>query len=188
MSVITSEKLLTADEFAKLPNPMDGSKQELVRGEVFTTAPPSFIHGIIQMNIGFALKAYVKQTKSGRVTVESGVITELRPDTVRGPDVTYWSFKQLPADHVPVVYANVAADLCVEVTSPGNTKQIMTRKVRGYFASGVKLVWVVDPEERTVTVYQQPGDGRVLWDDATITGGDVLPDFTCPVAEFFKLD
>ena len=32
----------------------------------------------------------------------------------------------------------------------------------------------------------KPGDGRVLWDDATITGGDVLPGFTCPVSDFFS--
>ena len=48
------------------------------------------------------------------------------------------------------------------------------------------MVWVVDPEERTVTVYRKAGDGRVLWEDATITGEDVLPGFTCPLTEFFQ--
>lgn len=62
----------------------------------------------------------------------------------------------------------------------------MTHKIREYFDSGVRLVWVVHPEERTVTVYTKPGDGTVLWEDATLTGGDVLPGFSCPVAEFFQ--
>jgi Uma2 family endonuclease len=179
-------KLLTAEEFAHLPDPPDGSKQELVRGEIVTMPPPGFLHGIVQSNVAFVIKGYVKQAKLGRVTVESGVITERGPDSVRGPDVSFWSYERLPKDHVPVVYANEPADLVVEVLSPGNTQQRMTLKVREYLDSGVRLVWVVHPEERTVTVYTKPGDGTVLWEDATLIGGDVLPGFTCLVAEFFQ--
>jgi Uma2 family endonuclease len=135
-------RLLTADEFARLPNPVDGSKQELVRGEVITMPPPGFAHGTVQVNVAFALKVYLHTTRLGRVTVESGVITERGPDTVRGPDVAFWSYERVPADHVPVVYANEPADLVAEVVSPGNTPERMTR--------------------------------------------DVLPGFSCQVAEFFQ--
>jgi Uma2 family endonuclease len=182
----TTKKLLTIEEFARRPEPIDGSKEELVRGEVVTMPPPGFLHGIVQLNVATLLKTFAKASKLGRVTVESGVITEEGPGSVRGPDVAFWSYERLPADHVPVVYANVAADLCVEVRSPTNTPAKTTEKVREYFTSGVRLVWVVDPEERVVTVYHGPGDGRVLWEDATLTGGDVLPGFSCPVAEFFS--
>ncbi len=182
----TTKKLLTADEFARLPKPEDGSKEELVRGEVVTVPPPGFLHGIVQLNVATLLKLFAREKKLGRVTVESGTITETGPDSVRGPDIAFWSFERLPADHMPVVYANVAADLVVEVKSPSNTPAKTTKKIREYFTSGVRVVWVVDPEERTVTVYRGPGDGRVLWEDATITGDDVLPGFTCPVADFFS--
>jgi hypothetical protein len=47
------------------------------------------------------------------------------------------------------------------------------------------MVWILDPEDRTVTVYTQAGNGIVLWDDAVLSGGDVLPGFTCPVASVF---
>ncbi|HEY1187483.1 MAG TPA: Uma2 family endonuclease [Gemmata sp.] len=186
MSATATKKLLTAEEFAKLPDPIDGSKQELVRGEVVTVPPPSFLHGVVQLNVALLLKTFAKQNGLGRVAVESGVITDTGPDTVRGPDVAFWSFERMPADQVPVVYANVAPDLCVELRSPGNTPARMTKKVGEYFSCGARAVWVVDPDERTVTVYTKPGDGRVLWDNATIAGEDVLPGFTCPVAEFFQ--
>jgi Uma2 family endonuclease len=179
-------KLLTAEEFARLPNPIDGSKQELVRGEVETMPPPGFLHGKVQNNVSFAITAHARKTKSGQVTVESGVITDTGPDTVRGPDVAYWSYERLPADDVPVVYANVSPDLCVEILSPSNTPARTTRKVREYFKCGARMVWLVDPEARTVTVYRKPGDGHVLWEDATITGDDVLPGFTAPLTEFFQ--
>jgi Uma2 family endonuclease len=185
MSAAT-KKLLTAEEFARLPDPIDGSKQELVRGEVVTMPPPGFLHGLVQLSIGSLLRAFARQSGLGRVTVESGQITEEGPSSVRGPDVAYWSYERLPAEHVPVAYANAAADLIAEVVSPSNTRKQLAAKVREYFASGVRMVWVVDPEERSVNVYRGPGNGTILWEDATISGEDVLPGFSCPVAEFFQ--
>jgi Uma2 family endonuclease len=178
-------RLITAEEFARMPNPPDGSKQELVRGEIVTMPPPGFRHGTTQVNAAFMLKTYAKTVRPGHVTVESGVITETGPDTVRGPDVSYWSYERMPKDDAPVVYANIAPDVVVEVRSPSNTDEKITKKVREYFAGGARLVWIADPEDRTVTVYRQPGDGRVLWDDATLTGEDVLPEFSCKVSELF---
>ena len=190
MSVITppsiAKTLLTAAEFARLPDPPDGSKQELVRGEIVTMPPPGFRHGEVQGNVYYALKTYAKQSKAGRVTVESGCLTETEPDSVRGPDVAFWSSARVPAGSNPDVYPDVAADLVVEVLSPGNTRPKMVAKVREYLTGDVRLVWVVDPEARTVTAYTKPGEGRELWADATLTADDVLPGFACPVAEFFE--
>src|SRR6478672_6836851 len=82
---------LTAAEFARLPEPADGSKQELVRGEVVTMPPPGIRHGIVQTNVACLIQPYARAHKLGRVTVESGVVTEEDPDTVRGPDVAFWA-------------------------------------------------------------------------------------------------
>jgi hypothetical protein len=48
------------------------------------------------------------------------------------------------------------------------------------------LIWIVDPEERMVQVLR--GDRTVVRLEATdeIDGGDVLPDFRCPVESFFE--
>jgi Uma2 family endonuclease len=179
-------RLLTAEEFARLPSPTDGSKQELVKGLVVTMPPPGFLHGVCQLNIAALLRQHARATQAGRVTVESGVVTESGPATVRGPDVAFWSFARLPPADVPVVYANVAPDLVVEVRSPGNTVEKLTAKVEEYFAAGCRLVWLVDPLDCTVTIYRQPGDGLVLWSNATLTGDDVLPGFSCKVSDFFE--
>lgn len=181
------KKLLTAEEFAALPEPSDGSKQELVRGEVVTVmSSPGFNHGIVQVNIATLLKVFTKQHRLGRVTTESGVRTEYDPDSVRGPDVGYWSYERVPPDQTPKPYPKVAADLCVEVRSPSNTQRKLTLKAREYLASGVRMVWIVDTEERTVTIYRQPDEGRVIAEDASISGEEVVPGFSCRVSEFFE--
>jgi Uma2 family endonuclease len=135
--------------------------------------------------VAFLLTAHVLATHYGRVTVEAGQVTERDPDTVRGPDVAFWSIERLPLDQTPEVYPDVAADLCVEILSPNTSPNEMREKVREYLHRGVRMVWVVDPEDHTVVVYRQVGEGRLLWDDATLTGEDVLPGFQCRVAEFF---
>src|SRR6185369_7700059 len=103
------QNLLTAEEFARLPSPPDGSKQELVRGVIVTMPPPGFRHGKCQAKIAVKLELYAQTVRPGQVTVKSGVITETGPETVRGPDVSYWSHERLPPAQEPVVYANVAA-------------------------------------------------------------------------------
>src|ERR1700677_3722574 len=147
MAVI-SEKLITADEFVLMPNPSDGSRQELVRGAIITMPPPGFRHGLRQMRIGAKLDHYGTTTGHGRAVVESGVVTDRGPDTVRGPDVSYWSAERLPLDLEPEGYPDTSPDLCVEVLSPGNQMAKILEKLREYFASNVRMVWVVDPEDR----------------------------------------
>jgi Uma2 family endonuclease len=181
-----AQKLITADEFFLMPDPPDGSKTELVKGVVVTMPPPGFRHCEVQTTIAFVLKSFLKSQPVGRVIVESGVRTDRDPDSVRGPDVSFWSFDRVPAGQSPVGYPDVAADLCVEVRSPSQSRRELRDKVREYLANGVRMVWVVEPDDQTVTVYRQPGEGRVLSEDATLTGEDVIPGFQCRVADFFE--
>ena len=103
------------------------------------------------------------------------------PDSVRGPDVAFWSKERLPV--VPVGYIPIAPDMLVEVLSPSNTSKQIFAKLKEYFAMGVRLVWVLAPEDRTLTIYRTPDEGRVLHETATVTGEDVLPGFTCRVSD-----
>jgi len=182
----TTIKRMTAEEFMLLPRPSDGSRQELVRGEIVEMPGPTWRHGEIAGNVYFAIKSYLRGNPIGRVVVESGAIVERDPDTVRGPDVSFMGKDRMPLDAEMACYADGGPDLCVEVLSPSNTRRQMREKIVEYFSSGSKLVWLVDPDDRSVTVYEKPDEGRMLHQGTVIDGGDVLPDFSCPVADFFK--
>jgi len=180
------EKLITAEEFARMPVPLDGSRQELVRGIVVMSPPPGFRHGARQVRVASLLDHYARTTKSGRVTVESGVVTEHDPDSVRGPDVAFWSVARIPLDREPEGYPEVVPDLCVEILSTRKALKKTIEKIAEYFASGVRMVWVIDPEDRTVTVYRSPNEGRMLHESAMLSGDEVLPGFRCKVSELFE--
>lgn len=184
MTTVETKKL-TAEEFFDLPEPKDGSKQELVRGEVITMAAPGVEHGEIQLALGSLIRVFLMSNKIGRVVTESGVVTEHNDDTVRGPDVSYYSKERLPLDKRVVKYNDQPADLCVEVKSPSNTMKQLKAKAKEYLFAGVRLVWIVEPEDRTVTVITDPLESRTLEPEATLDGGDVLPGFSCQVADLF---
>jgi Uma2 family endonuclease len=113
-------------------------------------------------------------------------VTEHGPDTVRGPGIAFWSAERIPLDVEPEGYPDIPADLCVEILSPDDVWELILEKVREYLTCGVRMVWVVDVELRTVTVYRNADEGRVLHQNATLSGDDVLPGFTIRVGELFN--
>ncbi len=81
--------------------------------------------------------------------------------------------------------ANSARILAVEVVSRSNTEAEMERKLDDYFHSGVRLVWIADPETRTVRVHTSRNQKTVLGENDTLDGGDVLPGLSISVREWF---
>lgn len=79
----------------------------------------------------------------------------------------------------------VAPDLVAEVVSPNDTAQDVQAKVVEWLAAGVRLVWVVYPDERMVTEYRSLSQVRVLTARDSLDGSDVVPGFTCPLSDLF---
>ena len=178
----TAQQLITAEEFARMPPPADGSEQELVRGVIITMPPPKGSHGVCCANVVAHLAIFVKTNQLGNVLCnDSGFITERNPDTVRGADVAFWSRASLPK--VPNEYIPIPPDLAVEVVSPDDHFTRVQRKVTHYLTHGVKLLWVLDPEDRSLTVYRPDHPLRILGEQDTVTGEEVLPGFSCRVLD-----
>ncbi len=76
-------------------------------------------------------------------------------------------------------------DLAVAITSPGGSAARFARKLELYLRHGVRRVWVIVPETRTISIFSPGHDERTLTEDEILDGGDVLPGFTVPVAEIF---
>ncbi len=182
MSAVAT-KLITAEEFGRMPEPPDGSREELVKGVIVTMPPPKGRHGFVQLTIGAMLLAFVKANRLGWVVTESGTIVERGPDTVRGPDVSFYSLAGCP--ELPDGYFATPPDLVVEILSPSDRRSAVREKVREYIAAGTREVWVADPETRTVMVYRGTLRGAEYDEADTLDGGDVLPGFACRVGDLF---
>ncbi len=180
-----AEKLLSAEQFLLLPD--DGVPKELVRGRIVTMKVPAPRHGYF-CALGVEFYApFVRQQDSGRfMTNDSGVITERDPDTVRGPDVSYYSFKRLPKGPIPDGYLNVAPDAAWEIRSPTDNWVKTMAKVNELLNAGVEVVCVLDPRTESITVCTTDGPPRVLYKGDVLSLPTIFPGFDLPVTRFFE--
>ncbi len=160
---------------------------ELDRGEIVEMPPPTKFHGFVCGNIAAFFWNYSQGRGHGYVcTNDSGVIVEEEPDTVRGPDLSYYDDVQ-SADDVERGYASLPPLVTVDVLSPHDRPVRVAVRVAQLLNRGVQLVWIVDPEAREVCVHRRGRDPYIVKGDEEITGEDVLPGFHCPVSEFFRM-
>lgn len=174
-------KPLSLAEYAALEDPGHEYVTELVRGIVVREPRPRSVHGEVQVEVAFHLKAWAR-SRGAIVTVESGYILSDQPATVRGPDVAV-TVERRPAEGTPGGWIRGAPDLAVEVLSPSDSASLIQQKVLEYIDAGARLVWIVDPEVRTVIVHRPDGTASMLRDGETLTGEDVLEGFAVPVSE-----
>ena len=180
----TAEKLLTGEDLLALGPDFHG---ELVKGRLVEMAPASWGHGITGTRALSIIDGYVRKHRLGAVmTAETGFYLTRDPDTVRAPDVAFVSTARLPAGDDRSGFFDGPPDLAVEVVSPRDSFSELAEKIEDYLAAGTKLVWIVDPAKQTVTTYDTTRRAVVLQRHETLTGGEVLPGFAEPVAQFFE--
>jgi Uma2 family endonuclease len=168
------ERLLRTDRLFEL---VDGTLVEKVMG-----APEANLAGWI---LTF-LNIFCMDNKLGVSFCPDGTF-RLMAGLVRMPDVTFIRREKLPGGRIPrKPILDLAPDLAVEVLSESNTRGEMQRKLKEYFLAGTTLVWLVDPDKRTVAVHTAPDVSRTLTEADTLDGGDVLPGLQLPVRRIFE--
>ena len=177
---MTQPALLTADDLMRLQPP--DKHTELVRGVMVVREPPGFRHGGIAVNLAFVICQYVRARNLGRVLSATGYVLFSNPDTVRGPDVSFVRHERVP-DPIPRGYARFAPDLAVEVLSPDDRPGEVLEKVADYLNAGTHLVWVIDPDRRQARAHRANGTVSVIIYSDELDGEDVLPGFSCPLAQ-----
>ncbi len=179
-------KLHTAADLLRLAG--EGVRGELLRGILHETMIMGVEHGKIIMRLGFLLNAFILPRKLGVLTgSDAGVWLERDPDTVRGPDIAYFSAAKMPLEARITGYAEVVPDLVVEVVSPNDTRRKVYDKALMWLSYDVALVWIVQPETRSVDVYRRGPAVVTLDEHDTLDGLDVLPGFTCAVGAIFDM-
>jgi Uma2 family endonuclease len=174
--ITTIEELLRASDLGRC---------ELIRGELVMMTPAGFEHGRIAHRIGVCLDTFVKQRQLGVLTTaEAGFVLARNPDTVRDPDVAFIAKDRVPPSAVPGFFEG-PPDLAVEVLSPNDRASDVLAKVHEWLAAGCLAVWVVDPQQKTVAVYDNHGAVALHRPDERLDGGAVLPGFSVDVADLF---
>lgn len=182
------KQLVTAEELWAMPE-VAGVRYELVDGELVQVPGASPLHGLFVELVLRLIGAYARERDLG-LAFADGTAYLLRrgPDRVRIPDVSFVSWANVPIEGVPDEgFWPFAPDLAVEIVSPGDRANDVRNKVDEYQEAGTRLVWVLWPKQRAITIRALGEQPRELGPDDELDGGDVLPGFRISAGELFAI-
>ena len=180
----TAELLLTLEAFCRLVP--ERRMVELVKGAIVEMNPPTFRHGAVCIEVAAILRNYVKPKQLGRVIGnDSGVITTRNPDTLRGPDVAFYSVARIPTGQIQTRYPEVSPDLVCEVMSEHDRWKEVMGKAAEYLEAGVTAVCIFHPDHETITIVRGDREPEVLHANDDFTLPEILGEFRVAVREFF---
>jgi Uma2 family endonuclease len=185
---MTAVAHLTLDGFLALPETEPAS--EYACGEVMQKPMPTGIHAILQGIVWMVLRTAARRDRLGQTGSEWRCVFG-PPGGERAfvPDVVFIRQERLGPGRAGLAATfRAAPDLAVEILSPDQPAGRFAAKVQFYLRHGVRLVWVVDPDAETVTVFAPDRDPVTLQGEDMLDGGDVLPGLRTTVAIFAELD
>jgi Uma2 family endonuclease len=158
---------------------------ELIDGEVVKLTPTGAVHGQIETSLSLELGLFVRERNLGWVLGgEVGLYTRRNPDRVRGADVVVLSHRAAP-EGPSKGFLEVAPEVVVEIMSPADTWQAVQEKLEEYLAIGVEQVWIVEPENRSLSVYRSATEIWRYSGDDSVSGEGLLAGFEISLKDLF---
>lgn len=183
---MATTRLFTLGDLERM-DPEEAERYEVFGGMLRQVEVMGGRHGEIEVQIIIPLGSWVLARDLGRVYTGLTHFVILRdPDVVLMPDVAFVRADRLPPEEERFGVMRLAPDLAVEVLSPSNRVTEMAEKVALYHRGGVRLVWVVDPRRRAVSVHVLGREPRTVGEFETLDGGDVSPGFRLAVGDIFR--
>lgn len=185
MATDLATSIITPEQLAAMPNDkdfelVDGHLSELNMGNKSSW---------VAFELAVRLREWVRANRLGWVFAsDTGYrLDPQRPNLVRKPDVSFVRFGRLPNEEPADTYDQLAPDLVAESISPNDTFLEVEEKIEEYLAVGVRLVWIINPDLRTLKIYRLDGTTGLLRNGDVIDGENVVPGFRCQLAEIFGM-
>jgi Uma2 family endonuclease len=188
MMSTTAAPLMTAEEMLALPD--NGMERDLIDGQLRERpmTKRGRPHSEATISCGALLRNWLMRQPSPRGSVsggEAGFRLRRNPDTTVGIDVAYISAELASRTPRDVFLIDGVPVLAVEILSPSDTHEDIVEKIELYLETGVRVVWIVDPDLHTVTVYRPDAQPVLYSESQELLGNPDLPGFRMKVAELF---
>jgi len=165
----------------------DWQFERTAEGEILAIAPAGVESGYREGSVHIQLDAWARRNKSG-VAFNNDVGFDLPNGATRAPDAS-WIKKSRLAKLTPEQrqrFSPIVPDFLIEVRSPSDRLPTLLKKMEEYLANGVRLGWLIDPQERTVRIYRPGKPVQCLKHPRTVAGSPELPKFTLKLAEIWE--
>jgi Uma2 family endonuclease len=150
--------VLSVDEFARLPRPAGGVRQELHHGELVELPPVKKLHTKLQKHLVSLLEARLDPAKFG---VDKEFPFRPAPEyEVWVADVALFSLALWEQTSDDDYFRGVPA-IVIEVLSPSNSASEMIEREEICLRHGGREFWLVDPQRECVQVISYDGYSNV---------------------------
>lgn len=168
----------------------DEDHYEVVNGQRVEIPRMGSYESDLANDLAFFLNQFARSHRLGKAVVEVLFRIEVAANLQRKPDVAYVSYDRWPRGRKPAPKDawNVVPDLAVEVVSDSNSANEIQTKIQDYFRCGVRLVWVVYPNQEHIYVYESPTRIDVRLKEHVLDAGPIIPGFRLPLAELFAAE
>jgi Uma2 family endonuclease len=185
---VAAVPVMTTEEMLALPE--NGCERWLIRGRLRENAMTvrNRWHSRIMTRVAKFLDNWLDGQPEPRGSVlcgEAGVRLRRNPDTTVGIDVVYVSPELAAQQSDETTLIDGVPVLAVEILSPKDVEEQIDEKIDTYLDAGVRLVWVIDPHDRTVLAYRPGAEPALVSASQELTGGPELPGFRVQVAQLF---
>jgi Uma2 family endonuclease len=173
--------LITADELLRMPR--GRCREYLLRGRLVQQPYRGELSSHVATLLMVHLGNHVSTHQLGHVFAPCGFQITWHPDTVLAPASAF--VRGNPSDELSEGYHQGPPDLAIELDSPSELPHHLDVKVTEWIAAGCPMLVVLDPAQRSATVYRSRCEPLLLTEDDAIDGGDVVPGWTLPLRELF---
>jgi Uma2 family endonuclease len=184
-----SQRLFTIADVAEMPEivPSGPVHYELHQGRLSVMAPPGDIHGSVENKIAAYLFMYGELKGHGESRCgESGVVLQRGSlQTLYGADALFIKKQHLPVKYSREGYLETVPSIVAEVRSPSDSAKYLQEKIAAYLKAGVEVVWMLDPQKRSVTVFKPKRSSRILAGNEFLTANGIIPGFKVKVSDLF---
>jgi Uma2 family endonuclease len=186
---VAAPPLMTTEEMLALPD--NGTERWLIRGEL--RERPMTVrnrdHSRVMIRVGQFLANWLDEQAQPRGEIvggEVGVRLRQTPESTVGIDVAYVDATVAGRRTGDTTLIDGPPVLAVEILSPSDVLEDVNEKIDEYLAAGVRLVWVIDPHDRTVTIYRPGHEPAFVNAAQELSAEPELPGFRAAVARLFS--
>lgn len=155
-------------------------------GELIIMSPTGSLTGEKNSDLLIQIGIWNRQHKLGKI-FDSSTGFKLSNGATRSPDLSWIESSRWQA--IPKAqqrkFAPIDPDFVIELMSPTDDLDELRNKMNEYINCGVKLGWLICPDEKQVEIYRQGEKKKILDNPRSLSGEDILPGLTVDLIDIF---
>jgi len=159
--------------------------EQTAKDELIILPPSNLITGNREAELNGNLMIWNRQTKLGKVFSSSTIFT-LPNGGKRSPGVAWIANERWKSLSIKEkeIFAKICPDFVIELRSRTDSLSQLQEKMQEYLNSGLRLGWLIDPQNQQVEIYRQNQSVEIVSLPTSLSGENVLPGFILELPVF----